>query len=325
MQTVHNLLAPGLQLAAPLILASVGGLFSYRAGIFNIALEGFMLTAAFFAVKASAAFSSIWLGLALGVLAAITVSAVMAVFVLFFRSDEVIVGIALNLFAVGLTTYLLNSGGSVGSGFLNLSSGLPSFSIPGFSSVPILRDIFDNRDPLIYVSWLSIPVAAFVLRRTLFGMRLRAAGESPLSARAAGVRVTWIKFCSFILSGFFCGLAGAELSLGSVHLFSENMTSGRGIMAFAAVIFGNGIPLVVGLASLMFGFAQAAAGVLQIGSRFPPQFVLMAPYLLAIIALALSGHRLFGRLRRRSLQESAETPDEPTVRAETVRASAGDP
>jgi general nucleoside transport system permease protein len=291
MQTVHNLLQPGLQLAAPLILAAIGGLFSYRAGIFNIALEGFMLVGAYFAVKGTAVFGSVWAGLALGVASAVVMAGAMGVFVLFMKADEVIVGIALNLLAFGLTTYLLNSGASAGAGFLDLNSGLPSFSVPGLSHVPVIKEIFDNRDPLVWVSWISVPLAAFVLRRTLFGLRLRAAGESPLSARAAGVPVTAMKFWSFLISGLFCGLAGAQLSLGSVHLFSENMTAGRGIISFAAVIFGAGAPLVVGLAGLMFGLAQALAGVLQINTTFPPQFVLMTPYVFAIVVLALGGKR----------------------------------
>jgi general nucleoside transport system permease protein len=299
MQTVNNLLQPGVQLAAPLILAAIGGLFSYRAGVFNIALEGFMLVAAYFAVKGASLSGSVWIGLVLGVVAAVVLSLLMGVFVLFFDSDPVIVGIALNLLALGLTTYLLNGGGSGGAGFLDLPRGLPMFSVPGLASIPIVKDVFDHRDPLVWASWISVPAAAFVLRRTLFGMRLRAAGESELAARAAGVSVVRMKLASFALSGFFCGLAGAQLSLGAVHLFSENMTSGRGIIAFAAVIFGAGLPLLVGLAGLMFGLAQALAGVLQISSNFPPQFVLMTPYLFAVAALALGGRRGLVRLRRR--------------------------
>jgi general nucleoside transport system permease protein len=173
-----------------------------------------------------------------------------------------------------------------------------------------LKDVFGHRDPLVWASWFSVPVAAYVLRRTLFGMRLRAAGESELAARAAGVSVVRMKLASFALSGFLCGLAGAQLSLGAVHLFSENMTSGRGIIAFAAVIFGAGLPILVGLAGLMFGIAQALAGVLQISSNFPPQFVLMTPYLFAVVALALGGRRRFARLRRRhGLQVHVEATD----------------
>jgi simple sugar transport system permease protein len=116
-----------------------------------------------------------------------------------------------------------------------------------------------------------------------------------------------MKFWSFLISGLFCGLAGAQLSLGSVHLFSENMTSGRGIIAFAAVIFGAGAPLLVGLAALMFGFAQALAGVLQINTTFPPQFVLMSPYVFAIVVLALGDRRNSLRVRFRRRTPPAES------------------
>lgn len=308
MQNFIDLLQPGLQLSAPLILAAIGGLFSYRAGVFNIALEGFMLIGAFFSVSVTHTTGSLWVGVLAGVGCAMLMAAFMAVAVMFFSSDEVIVGIALNLFALGLTTFLLSNGGSGGGGFIQLSHGLPTVQFQALSNVPILYQIINGRDPLVYASWLSIPVAAWILRHTLFGLQLRAVGESPLAARAAGVKVGWIKFSSFLISGFFCGLAGAELALGSVYLFSENMTNGRGIIAFAAVIFGGGTPVLVGLASLLFGFAQAFAGQLQIGSRFPPQFVLMAPYVFAILALVMSGQRQREWLRRRAFGGSVTPP-----------------
>lgn len=306
MQNVLDLIQPGLQLAAPLILAAIGGLFSYRAGVFNIALEGFMLIAAFFSVSVTSITGSLWIGVAAGITGATLMAAFMGIAVMLFAADEVIVGIALNLFALGLTTFLLSNGGSGGGGFIRLNSGLPTTQIGWISHVPVVNDIFNGRDPLVFVSWLSIPFAAWVLKNTLFGLQLRAVGESLLSARAAGVEVGWIKFSSFLISGFFCGLAGAELALGSVYLFSENMTNGRGIIAFAAVIFGAGTPLMVGLASLMFGVAQALAGQLQIGSRFPPQFVLMTPYVFAIVALAFSGQRQRQWLRRHARGREAE-------------------
>ena len=299
MQTLNNLIGPGLELSAPLILAAMGGLLSYRAGIFNIALEGFMLFAAYFAVKAAAVSGSILLGVFVGVAAGTALAAVMGVAVLWFQADEVIVGIALNLFAVGLTSYLLNTGGAAGNGFLRLSSGLPEVHIGALDHVAVVNDVINGHDPLVFASWLSVPVVALFLRRTLFGLRLQAAGESPLAATAAGVRVGPTKFVSFLLSGAFSGLAGAQLALGSVHLFSENMTAGRGIIAFAAVIFGAGAPLFVGLASALFGFAQALAGVLQIGGTFPTQFVLMVPYVFAIVALAVAGR---GGWRRRLIR-----------------------
>jgi general nucleoside transport system permease protein len=307
MQTLNNLIGPGIELSAPLILAAVGGLISYRAGIFNIALEGFMLFAAYFAVKAAAVTGSILLGVFAGVAFATALSAVMGVAVLWFRADEVIVGIALNLFALGLTSFLLNSGGAAGTGFLRLNNGLPEVHIGALNHVAVVNDVINGHDPLVFAAWVSVPLVAVLLRRTLFGLQLRAAGESPLAARAAGVRVDATKFASFLLSGVFSGLAGAQLALGSVHLFSENMTAGRGIIAFAAVILGAGVPLFVGLASALFGFAQALAGVLQIGGTFPTQFVLMVPYVFAILALAVGGRRGWVRLlaRRRAGASSA--------------------
>ncbi|MGH2443079.1 MAG: ABC transporter permease [Chloroflexota bacterium] len=305
MQNVLDLIQPGLQLAAPLILAAIGGLFSYRAGVFNIALEGFMLVAAFFSVSVTSLTGSLWYGVAAGIVCASVMAAFMGIAVMLFGADEVIVGIALNLFALGFTSFLLSNGGSGGGGFIRLSHGLPTTQIGWISQIPVINDVFNGRDPLVFVSWLSVPFAAWILKYTLFGLQLRAVGESPLSARAAGVKVNWIKFSSFLISGFFCGLAGAELALGSVYLFSENMTNGRGIIAFAAVIFGAGGPLMVGLASLLFGVAQALAGEVQIGSRFPPQFVLMTPYVFAIVVLVLSGSRQRQWLMRRARGRAA--------------------
>jgi len=320
------LLQPGLQLSAPLLLAAAGGLFSYRAGVFNIALEGFMLVAAYFSVAVAAATGSLWLGAGAGVLSALLLAAFMGAMVLVFLADEVIVGIALNLFAVGLTTYLLNSANSNGGGFIHLDSGLPVVTLPWLAHVPVVNEIINGRDPLVYVSWIVFPLAALMLRGTLFGLRLRAAGESPLAARAAGVSVGWITFASFLLCGFLCGLAGVELALGSVYLFSENMTAGRGIIAFAAVIFGGGAPLFVGLASLLFGFAQALAGVLQIGSRFPPQFVLMTPYIFAIVALTLGRRRLALRPRGRARPKPfAAAPEREGIAVEASGAPASVP
>lgn len=310
LQTLNDLISPGLELSAPLILAAIGGLISYRADVFNIALEGFMLFAAYFAVKVAGVTGSVWVGVVAGVATGTALATVMGVAVLAFKADEVIVGIALNLFALGLTSFLLNSGGEGGSGFLRLDSGLPQVHIAALDGVPVLREVVNGHDPLVYASWLAVPVAAVLLRHTLFGLQLRAAGESPLAARAAGVRVDATKFASFLLSGAFSGLAGSQLALGSVHLFSENMTSGRGIIAFAAVIFGAGVPLFVGLASVLFGFAQALAGVLQIGGTFPTQFVLMVPYVFAIAALALGGRRGWRRLvPRRVAGEASVVPE----------------
>jgi len=287
MSDVIGLLGPGILLAAPILYAAIGGLFTYRAGIFNIGLEGFMLISAYFSIVGAMQTHSLLLGTLIGVLAAALAAAVMGVAVVAFRADEVIVGIAINLFALGLTTFLLSDAQTSGQS-LDLPSGYPQFHIGLLDGVPVLDQIFNNRDVII---WLMIPLVIGVnllFRRTSFGLHLKATGEAPLAARAAGVRVSAVRFASVVLSGVLCGVGGAELSIGSVHLFSENMTSGRGIVAFAAVIFGASLVGRVSVACLLFGLAQALAGLLQIRTNFPSQFVLMVPYLVTIVAVGIS-------------------------------------
>ncbi|MGI8720811.1 MAG: PfkB family carbohydrate kinase [Geodermatophilaceae bacterium] len=297
MGDVIALFGPGILLAAPILYAALGGLFTQRAGIFNIALEGFMLLAAYFSVATAVTTGSLIWGTLAGVAVATGTAAVMAVLVVAFRADEVIVGIAVNVFALGLTTFLLADAQSSGQR-LELTSGYPRLHLAWLTHIPVVGPIFGDRDLLV---WALIPAAivvAYTFRRTLFGLQLKAAGEAPLAARAAGVRVATVRFASIVISGAFCGFAGAELAIGSVHLFSENMTAGRGIIAFAAVIFGAGRVGRTNAACLLFGFAQALAGLLQIRTSFPSQFVLMVPFLLTILAITTSD-ALRGRASRR--------------------------
>jgi ABC-type uncharacterized transport system permease subunit/sugar/nucleoside kinase (ribokinase family) len=304
-----NLFGPGILLAAPILYAALGGLFTQRAGIFNIALEGFMLLAAYFSISAAISTGSLLWGTLAGVAAAVVASAVMAVLVVGFQADEVIVGIAVNVFALGLTTFLLSNAQHSGKQ-LALPSGYPTYHLSWLSHIGVLRAIFGDRDLLVWMLIPSVVAVAYVLRRTGFGLRLKAVGEAPLAARAAGVRVAGVRFLSVLISGAFCGLAGAELAIGSVHLFSENMTSGRGIIAFAAVIFGAGLVSRTAAACLLFGIAQALAALLQIRTSLPSQFVLMTPFLLTIIAITTSD-----ALRvRRSWPKNAKEPSSATMK-----------
>lgn len=297
MSDVILLLGPGILLAAPILYAALGGLFTQRAGIFNIALEGFMLLAAYFSVATAVATGSLLWGTLAGVAAATVTAAVMAVIVVAFRADEVIVGIAINVFALGLTTFLLANAQDSGRG-LELAAGYPKLHLAWLKDVPVLAPIFNDRDLLVWALIPAIGAVMYTFGRTGFGLRLKAAGEAPLAARAAGIRVASVRFASITISGAFSGIAGAELAIGSVHLFSENMTSGRGIIAFAAVIFGAGLVSRTAAACLLFGFAQALAGLLQIRTDFPSQFVLMMPFLITIIAITTSD-AVRGRRTRR--------------------------
>ena len=294
MSDVIALLGPGILLGAPILYAALGGLFTQRAGIFNIALEGFMLLAAYFAVATAVSTGSLLWGTIAGVAAATAAATVMAVLVVGFRADEVIVGIAVNVFALGLTTFLLANAQDSGRA-VELPAGYPRLELSWVRDVPVLGPVLNDRDLLVWALIPAVVCVAYTFRRTGFGLRLQAAGEAPLAARAAGVRVAGVRFASVVISGAFSGVAGAELAIGSVHLFSENMTTGRGIIAFAAVIFGAGMVNRTVAACLLFGFSQALAGLLQIRTEFPSQFVLMVPFLLTIAAITLSdalrGHR----------------------------------
>lgn len=304
------LLAPGFLLAAPIFYAALGGLFTQRAGIFNIALEGFMLIAAYFAVSGAVATGSLLWGTVVGIGAATLTAAAMGVVVVGFKADEVIIGIAINVLALGLTTFLLAESRDSGRQ-LELPNGYPRLSLPWLTDVPLLGPLFDNRDLLVWALLPATVAVAYTFRRTGFGLRLQAVGEAPLAARAAGVRVAAVRFSAIMISGVFCGVAGAELAIGSVHLFSENMTSGRGIIAFAAVIFGAGLVSRTAAACLLFGYAQGLAGLLQIRTDFPPQFVLMVPFLLTILAITTSDalRRSRSRLHRTGAAADSGEPE----------------
>ncbi|MFJ2030504.1 PfkB family carbohydrate kinase [Streptosporangium sp. NPDC087985] len=305
MNDLIGLLGPGILLAAPILYAALGGIFTQRAGIFNIGLEGFMLLSAYFSVAAASATGSLLVGTLAGVAAAALTAAVMGVIVVGFKADEVIVGIAVNVFALGLTTFLL-SNAQASESRLELAAGYPQLHLSWLDDVPVLNQVFNNRDVLVWALIPAVLAVSYVLRRTSFGLRLKAAGEAPLAARAAGVRVAGVRFASVVISGVLCGIAGAQLAIGSVHLFSENMTSGRGIIAFAAVIFGAGLVSRTTVACLLFGFAQALAGLLQIRTDFPPQFVLMVPFILTILAVTLSDALRGRRVRRPAEEVTAE-------------------
>ena len=258
-----------------MLLAALGGVFTQRAGIFNIALEGYMLVGAFAAVVATAVTGSPTLGVIAAVIAVIVLALVMGFVVLEFSADVIIVGIAVNLLAIGLTSYLA-LWFTGGASFLRVPVGLPDVSLPALSRVPIVGDLFESQGVLVWLSLLLVPLVAWVIGRTSLGLRIRAVGEQPQAAIAAGVQVRRVQYIAYAICGALCGLAGAQLALGLLSLFSFNMTAGRGLIAFAAVIFGSGKPGRVAIAALLFGFADAVANRMQTIS-LPVQFVVMIP------------------------------------------------
>ncbi len=290
---IEAVIAPGVRMSSPLILASMGCLFNRRAGNYNIALESYMLFSAFFGVWVGSLTGSIWVALLAAVLASMVSAFLMAVLVLRAGADEIVVGLAMNLGAGYLTSYLLETITS-GGGFLPTHTRMPVVTIPLVSSIPVVGQAVSGQDIFVYISWLSVLLVSFLISRTQLGLQIRAAGDDPDSAATAGVNVGRMKYICFGLSGFFAGLAGFQLAVSFLQLFSNNMVAGRGIISFAAVIFGQGIPLYTTIAALVFGFAQAVANQLST-VNLPPQFILMIPYLFTIASLSFAAVRKQGR------------------------------
>ena len=288
-----SLLFSTLRLATPLVLASIGGLYSERAGVINIALEGLMLAGAFTAASVTFYAASPWVGMGAAMVAGVLVAMIIALACIKFKADQVVTGTGINIMFLGLPAVL--------SGAMFLSSGstpqvpkenlLPNLSqlLPGF--VPQWR-IFTEVSVVTVLAVVLVIVTAYVLYRTPFGLRLRAVGENPEAADAAGVSVNKIRWMGVILSGAFAGLGGAYLSIGQSSLFTRNMTAGRGFIALAALIFGKWRPVQTMLACLLFGFADALTTQMQgvakmpSGEDIPVQFIHMIPYVVTIIVLA---------------------------------------
>ena len=270
--------------ATPILLAALGGTFTFYAGIFNIAMEGMMLSGAFFAVLGSYYFDSWLMGIICAILGSLLMAAIFIFFAVTLKTDEFVTGIALNLFALGATTYLLRQIFNVKGGFSNPGIiPIPRIHIPLVADIPILGAILSGQNLIIYITVLIVFLSAFLIFKTRFGLRLRAAGYNAPSLDSSGVPSAKIKIWSLIICGVLCGLAGAFLSLGYVTLFSENMSAGRGWISLAAVILVNGNPWGIALISLLFGFTDGLGLLLQ--QYMPSQFTSMVPYIATLIAL----------------------------------------
>jgi len=270
-------LAQTLRIAIPYLFAASGGVISERSGLVALGLEGYMLGGAFCGAVASYYSGSPWIGLVGAVAGGVVIALLYAVTAIRFRADQVVVGVAINLLVTGATRFFLR---------LAFHSSANSPRVSGFgveeSGIGI-QSLATN--PLIWLGILAVVVVGWVLYRTPFGLRIRAAGEHPAAAVSVGIRVNRIRYFSAALSGGLAALGGAYLALDQ-HQFSAEMTAGRGFIALAATIFGRWDPLRAALACLLFAAADALQIQLQGAQVIPSQFVEMIPYALTIIALA---------------------------------------
>jgi ABC-type uncharacterized transport system permease subunit len=275
-----ELLRASVLAATPVLLAAVGGAYTYFANVFNIAMEGMMLIGAFTAVVGSYFARSWAVGLAAGVAGGLVAAALFVLFAVALRTDEFVTGTAINMLALGGTTYALRQMFGVRGAFMSSQiRALPRWDLP-------FGPVLGGHPFLVYMALVLTLLAEWHIRRTRFGMRLRAAGEDPKTLDAAGVSSSAMKAWSIMISGALCGLAGAYLSLGYVRLFSENMSNGRGWISLAAIILTRGRPLGILVMSLAFGLFDGMGMSLQ-GAGIPAQLTQMLPYVATLAALRI--------------------------------------
>jgi general nucleoside transport system permease protein len=300
LNTLLQVLDATVRFATPLLLACLAGLFSERAGIFDIGLEGKMLVAALMAAAIAFVTGSVWLGLLAGIGASLVLSAIHGIASITFRGNQLISGVAINFLAAGLTVLVAQSwfaqGGRTPS--LEGAARFRPLTLPfaeTLREVPILGPIYfeliSGHSILVYVAAAMVPLSWWVLFRTRFGLRLRAVGENPAAVDTAGISVTQMRFLAVGICGILCGIAGAYLATSLQAGFTKDMTAGRGFIALAALIFAKWRPWHALYACLLFGFLQALAlrpDLIQnaIGLRVQVQLLDALPYILTVIILA---------------------------------------
>lgn len=277
------LLASILRLTTPILLCAIGSQYCDRSGVTNISLEGTMLLGSFMGVLGSYFTGSWALGMLIAVVSCILVSMLFALITLKLGGTELVVGFAMNVLLDGLTVYMLRSIFHVsGSIVSDKIIGIPVFSTPLLTQIPVLGALFTNQNILTYLAFISVFVTHFIFNRTHFGLKIISSGQNPQAATTVGINVHKVRLVCMIIMGAMCGLAGVQLSLGYLSLFSEGMTAGRGFIALMAVVFAGGKPMRILLVTLLFGTAEMLSNQLQL-FRLPSYLMLMLPYVCVII------------------------------------------
>ena len=272
-----------LRSATPVALAGMGGLMTEHAGIMNIGMDGMILMGAFTAVAVSVVTGSALLGVLAAILVGMLVGLFFALFVVKFKSDEFIIGTALNILADGLTVFLLWALFNV-RGTLRTDAGLPNVKLALIEKIPFVGQVLSGNSLFVYLTWALVLAMFALVYKTPYGFWVRAAGEKPGTLKTAGISPDRVKWASSVLCGAFCGLAGAQLALGNVTMFSEGMSNSRGYVAFACVIFGGANPVKVYLAALMFGFFDALGYRLQ-EYNISADLTAIIPYVITVVMM----------------------------------------
>jgi simple sugar transport system permease protein len=281
-----GMLSSSLVKATPIALAALCGVISERAGVVNIAIEGIMLITAQVAVIFASLTHSLWLGLLLAILIGGLLAAFHAFLVIRFKVDQIVSGVAINIFGTGATSFISSRFLERNTDLLNNSGIFPIVSIPVLSKIPIIGPVLFENNPIVYIAMLLVIILHVVLFYTPWGLRTRAVGEHPKAADTLGINVYLVRYIDVIIGGMIAGIGGAYFTIGSVGRFDEVMTGGKGFIGLAAMIFGKWTPIGAFGSSLIFGFADSLQVKLQI-LRVPiaSEFLLMAPYIVTMIVL----------------------------------------
>ena len=282
-----GMLVSSLIQATPIALASLSGIYSERSGVVNIGIEGMMLMGAFISVVFASITHNIYTGFLAGTLSGMLLGLLHAVLTIRYRMNQIISGTGIIILSLGLTSYVYRAFVNPNPALNNPGPVLASLPIPFLWRIPVIGPIFFNQSPVIYVLFLLIIFTHFFYNYTKWGLRVRSVGENPKAADTLGINVFMLRYISVLVSGSIAGFAGSYMSIGSVGLFNEGMSAGKGFLGMAAMIFGNWSPGGAFLGSLIFGFFdswQDKLSILQVG--VPSEFLGMAPYIATMIVLA---------------------------------------
>lgn len=292
-----SVFASAIRLATPYIFAALGETFAQRSGVLNLGVDGMMLMGAFagfYAVYITQQSQTVSepMSLLFGVFIALAVGGLMGLAMAFvsvtLKAKQGISGIGVYLFGLGLSELLFHQW----VGTPKAVNGFPRLTFPVLTDIPVIGEIFFHHNLLVYVAFALVPISAYILNRTTFGLMIRAVGQNPEAADAMGVSVTRVRYATVTIGGMLAGLAGASLSIALINLFQQNLTAGQGFIAVALVYFGGWRPWAVAAGAMLFSFVNALQLQIKvIGLDVPSEFAVMAPYIITIIALVFASKR----------------------------------
>lgn len=289
MVTIIGIATSAIRLATPYLYAAIGEAFAQSSGVFNLGVDGIMLISAFASFFIALNTGNLWLGMLVGLLVGVLMGLLMSVISVTLKAEQGISGIGLYMFGLGLSALLFK----VLVGTVKTIVGFPPVKIPLLGDIPIIGGIFFQQSLPVYGAFLLVPVAWWILDKTTWGLRIKAAGQNPAAADSLGVNVDRVRYISVCIGAGLAGLAGASLSLALVNLFQENLTAGMGFIAVALVYFGGWRPVGILAGALLFSTVNAFQLWMQVrGVAIQTEVAIMLPYLLTIIALAVTTKRV---------------------------------